>query len=471
MKLIESIKQSLAPTSKALQPQQTDSMMEQLLSLLRGRTPIMMSDRSEAYIQDGYTSNPDVYSVITGITSAASAVPPIVYEIKNSQKAREYNRLKSMQRAGAEFSVVRRAQKLKEEAFEEAPESDLAKLIDRPNPLQAWPEFLENILGFKLITGNTFIHGNLLSDGRFAELWPMPPQLTRIIADKGTESIVEGYVLNFYGKEHIIPAETVLHHKMWNPNYSYSGAQLYGMSPLKAAARTIQSSNDSLKTMVSSLQNQGASGFIYPKEGQPLSEKQKDQMERFFQQRGGRPENAKKVLALSTEFGWQNLGLSPVDLEIIESRKMSMRDLCNIYQYPSELLNDPDNKTNTNKRESRKQLYQEVVIPTLERFYSELNRWLQPRFGQQFFVDYDDSQLDALTEDIGNKVEWLEKAWWIAPNEKAKEMNFDPIDDPRFDEPWIPMNKIPLSKLEADIELTDEESKLLQLEYQNSGNA
>jgi len=149
---------------------------------------------------------------------------------------------------------------------------------------------------------------------------------------------------------------------------------------------------------------------------------------------------------------------------------MSTRDICNIYQYPSELLNDPDNKTNTNKKESRKQLYQEVVIPTLERFYAELNRWLRPRFGEEYYVDYDDSQLEALTEDISDKVDWLDKAWWIAPNEKLQEMNFDRVEDPKFDEPWVPMNRIPLSEMQMDLEITDEESKLLELEYQKRNN-
>ena len=470
-KLSEALKK--AGVKRLNVPSGSNRLNNQLFASLTGAAPIYFSDNAETYIRDGYEFNPDVYAVVNGITNAASAVPAVVYEVKNKDKARKYYRLKYSQRNGAEDGFLEKSKQLKEQAFEEAPDSDLADVIDRPNPLQAWPEFVENTIGFKLVTGNSFTHGVELSDGRFGELWPMPPQFTQIKASKSTETLIEGYTLNTYGTTETIDAETVMHLKYWNPNYSSPGSHLYGMSPLKAARRSVRAGNDGKTALSRAYANNGASGMLFPKDPDitGISKEQRNQIKQYQRQHGAGPENYKSFLVFSAEMGFQQFGMPPVDLEILEAGKMSMRDICNVYSYPSELLNDPDNKTNTNKRESRKQLYQEVVIPTLERFYSELNRWLVPRFeevaGKEYHIDYDVSQVEALRQDQAKKVEWLSKVWPLPPNVFLQEMGFDPIDDPRFDEPWVDMGKLPVSEMLMDGTMTEEQAKLLELEYMN----
>jgi HK97 family phage portal protein len=445
---------------------------EQLYATLQGIAPISFDDTQLGYIRDAYQYNPDVYSIINGITRAASAVPVQVMQVVDEKSARQYYRLKHAWKNGTDNGFLDRAEKLRKKAFVEVDETDdLAKLIDRPNPMQSWADFVENNIGFMEITGNAYIHGTLLTDGRFAELWTMPPQYTQIIADKGSESIVTGYTLMLYGYKQPVPAETVLHLKYWNPDYSFAGSHLYGMSPLKAARRVVMSSNETIEALSKALANNGASGMLYPDSPDIdyLTEEQQSALQRFFDQNKKGAERYKSALVTSAKMGWQSFGMSPVDLEVIEAKKMSMRDLCNIYGYPSEMLNDPDNKTNSNKKESRKQLYQDCVVPKLERFYSEFNRWVVPRFertsGKKYHIDFDTSSIEALQEDIGQKVEWLSKAWWIAPNRKAEEMNFDPNPNPIFDEPFIPMGLVPLSDLSMLGELTDDEQKLLKAEY------
>jgi HK97 family phage portal protein len=444
----------------------------QLYATLLGIAPISIDDSSLAYIKNAYQYNPDVYSIINGITRAASSVPAVVLEVVDEKAAREFYRVKHATRNGMDAGTIDRVDKLRKKAFVEVdPMDDLARLIERPNPLQSWSDFIENSMGFMEITGNSYTHGTMLSDGRFGELWIMPPQYTEIIANKSSETLITGYNLMLYGYKQPIPVETVLHMKYWNPDYSYAGSHLYGMSPLMSARRTVRASNDNIEALSKALQNNGASGMIFPDDPDltTLSESQRSDIQRFFDTNKSGADRYKSVLATTAKMGWTPFGMSPIDLEIIESKKMSMRDLCNIYGYPSEMMNDPDNKTNSNKKESRKQLYQDCVVPKLERFYSELNRFVVPRFervtGKKYHIDYDTSSIEALQEDISEKVEWLSKAWWIAPNRKAEEMNFEPNDNPIFDEPFIPTGLVPLSDLSMLGELTDEEAKLLQREY------
>jgi len=456
----------------------------QIFRYMSGNTPVWIDDNPEAYIDDAFSFNPDVYSIVSQMTKAASAVPFVVNEVVDEKKAQKYDRLLKSQSYKSGTKWINQAKKLKEEAFEEvSPDNDLYKLLERPNPLQAFPEFIENLLGFKFITGNTYAHGVELTDGRFGEMWVMPAQYVRILAGADIEGLISGYNLDYIGYKEPIPAESVMHLKYWNPDYSYAGSHLYGMSPLKAFRRAIKNSNDGSTALSKAFQNMGASGMVFPDDPDvgELTEEQRSQIERFFKQKGGNPDNYKSVLATSAKFGYTAFGMSPVDLEILSSMRESRRIICNAYGFPSILLNDSEKTTYNNMQEARKQLYMDVLIPELVRTYSELNRWLtQPykvdgvqkpaRFNDKNYrIDFDVSGIEALADDMKAKAEWLNTAWWVTPNEKRSEMDFEADENPLFDEPWIGMSQLPLSKITGAPEMTEEEKSVALLEYAKNG--
>jgi HK97 family phage portal protein len=428
--------------------------------------PISLDDTQNAYVEDGYELNPDVYSVVNGITKAASAVPPVVQVVKNEAKALKYKRLASTNRDKAKQSTIDNLLELKNEAFDEVHDErdPLFKLMTRPNPLQGYPEWYENMKGFQLITGNAYTHFVQLGDGTVGEMWVMPSQFTKIVADPTYESLIKGYIIDMYGQDgHQLPAETVIHWKYWNPEYDSVGSHLYGMSPLKAARRSIRLGNDGDMALSKALKNGGASGVVYPTDPdlEQLTPMQRSQLENYLRDMQG-PSNYKSWLVSSVKLGFEKFGIPPVDLEIIEAGKMTQRDICNVFNFPSELLNDPDNKTNANKEQSRKQLYMDNVIPELTRDYSELNRSLVPLFneatGKKYHLDFDVQAIDALNKDNSEKVDWLNKAWWLTADEKRIEMGYQPVGD---NNRYIPMNLIP----DATNELTDEDIKMLKNEY------
>src|SRR5690625_2595988 len=418
---------------------------------LAGST-VIRNDRPSTYINDGYMFNPDVYSVINIITRAASAVPPLVLEVTDEKKAREYYRFKYSQRNGVGKDFQKKQAELRAKAFEEVDESDdLYKHIDRPNPLQGWPEFVENLLGFLEITGNGFSHGVELSDGRFSELWVMPSHLTSIKAGRSIESLISGYLLQYNGDQ-VIDPETVLHVKYWNPDYSSPGSHLYGMSPLRSAMSVVRSGNDGMDVLSASYKNLGASGMTVAEDKNvgELAQAQRDALQRDIQYAAG-PKYSKSVLVTSVKMGWQNFGLARVDMEILSALNLSLRKICNIYGVSSELLNAPENKTQANKRETRRSLYMEHVIPKMERIFSELNRWVVPRFeaanGKKYHLDYDVSGIEALADDMAKKVDWLSQAWWLTPDEKRQAIDYPESDNPRAQQMWAPMGRMPIGDL------------------------
>lgn len=430
-----------------------------------GNTPVVLDDKPSTYVKEGYMMNPDVYSVVNLRSRAAAAIPALVLEVKDEKSARQYYRLKASQRNGVQEGFKERKEELRSKAFEEVPEDDdLYKLIERPNPLQAWPEFFENLWGFLDITGNGYAHGVELTDRRIGEMWIMPPQLTRIKADKGFEGLIRSYILEYYGQQHDIPSDTVMHLKYWNPDYTSPGSHLYGMSPLRAARLTIRSSNDGMEALASSYKNMGASGMAFPddKDVDSLTTEQRSQLQKEIQSASG-PKNTKSVLVTSVKMGWQAFGLSPVDLEILKSLNLTQRKIASIYGVSSELLNDPENKTQANKKEARRGLYMDAVIPQMERVYAELNRWLcQPyrdnegvmrpaRFNsKKYHIDYDVSAIEALSEDMAKKVEWLRNAYWLTLNERREATDFEQSDNPIANELMLPAGMMPIGESSFD---------------------
>ena len=448
--------------------QRLNNRLNRQLFRYQSGMPISFEDTQGGYVEDAYESNPDVYSVVNGITRSASAVPPIVHEVKDVKKAQQYRRLKHSMRNGATQKSIDYALELKEQAFEDVVDDrdPLYKLINQPNPLQGYPEWYENMKGFQLITGNGYTHFVELGDGSIGEMWVMPSQFTKIIANASYETLVQAYILDVYGfSGERLEAESVMHWKYWNPDYDGVGSHLYGMSPLKAVRNSIRLGNDGDLALSKAFRNGGASGVVFPDDPDidRLTEEQRSQLEHYLRSMQG-PDNYKSWLVSSAKLGFQAFGIPPVDLEILESGKHSQRDICNAFNYPSELLNDPDNKTNANKEQSRKQLYLDNVIPSLVRDFAEMNRSIVPRFkNKRYHLDFDIQSIDAIGQETSEKVSWLEKAWWLTLDEKRMEMGYEPIGD---DARYIPANLIP----DTTFEMTEEEIKRLKADYANTNS-
>ena len=438
----------------ALKPNQLN---RQLFVTLADGQPVWMGDNTEAYITDAYAYNPDVYSVVSMIARLGASVPWVVHEVKDQKAYSKYRRLPTEAKQHNLARVIRS----KEMAMEEVGEGDpLWELIDRPNPYMGWSEYVESAIGFKLITGNSYTHGVRIgtgpNKGRFGELWVMPAQFTEIIASDNPEHVIKGYRINWFGGVEIatLPQEDVMHLKYFNPQYSSPGQHLYGMSPLQSARRVVTRSNEAYTANAKMLKNMSPPGILMLDDTNVvMSPTQASDLERQWDAKIG-PERAGRMMVTAAKFAYERIGLSPVDLNIIESQKMDLRDICNVYGVSSELFNDPDNKTNANKAESRKALWYEKVLIELDLFRDELNRFLCPPFnqdGKRYHIDYDVSAIPALQADLEKQTNALNSAWWITGNEKRVTQGYD--TRPELDTIFVPSNLIPFDM--TDLKLPD----------------
>jgi HK97 family phage portal protein len=406
--------------------------MSSQIAIERGIVTWQGADQ-KSFVDDGYVANDIVYSIIKLITDKAKIAPFHVYKVVDERAAKKYKSL-----AAQKDINLKELETLHKKAYEiYTGDQRLNELLKYPNEEDCWSDLVEQWCGFKLITGNSFIYGKLIeagnNQGKPFELFALPSQYMAIIANINVFPPTRaGYQL-YYGQMWSFDTKEILHDKYFNPQWGVTGGQLYGQSPLRAAAKNLTRSNEAKTAAVASFQNGGPAGVLFMNDERfdPTSGQQQAQaLKAAVSQKGGAA-NFNSIAVSGYKVDWKQIGLSPVELNIIESEKWDLKALCNIYGVPSQLLNDSDSKTYNNQREGEKALTLRCAIPLLNALTENLNRKLHTDWGYKgtnLYVDYDISIFGELEANKSEQTEWLDKAWWISPKQKLDIMNIEVPD-------------------------------------------
>ncbi|QDP47642.1 MAG: putative portal protein [Prokaryotic dsDNA virus sp.] len=409
-----------------------------------GDTFIASTENDDSYIDKGYRFNATIYSIVNLIVKCAANIPFSVYEIQNENELKRYKTLTS---GDFNSSVFHKSQILHKKALVELEGTELHKLLERPNPAQSYNTFIQELLAFGLLTGNRYIYGITPQSGqnatKFKELYVLPSQVMQIHSG-GLFKPVDYYTLEYNG-QHQLPVENVLHIADFNPYYDGTGSHLYGMSPLKAGLRVLDANNEAVTTGLKYLQNQMARGVLMSEEGD-LNEVQARQLKERFKKQYQGSKNAGDVVITPKKLSWINFGLSASDLNLIEQYNATIKDLCNIYSVPVQLLNNTDHQSYNNQKEAKKSLYVNSIIPQLIKIREELNRWLTPAYGNNLYIDFDFTVIPELQEEMDKVVTQMSSSWWLTPNEKRTAMSYG-VDEEQtaMDDYYIPANLLPLA--------------------------
>ena len=394
--------------AEKLQRVQINNMMSGLVSY--------MGNDQKSYIKDGYKMNPNVYSVINWIIKKAALSHWQLFEVVNGEKVIVYDH-------------------------------EILDLLNRPNPMQGKAEFIENMLGYKLLTGESFIYKlspeNGVNEGIPQELWTLPPPSMNIKFN--AYGMPSSYEVMAGTKRTEIDGDKIIYMKYWNP----ASDNFRGMSPIEAGRRVVTQSNDAYMASMKLLQNMGAQGVLSVNDDQvDMSQEQIDALESAYMEKYGGPQGYGRILITGAKMNWQQIGLPATDLALIESQQMSMRDICNLYNVSSQLFNDPENKTYANMKEARKSAIADVIIPEMELVANEFNRWLLPAFekrdNKDYYLEMDTGIFTELKEDEQMLSTILGTAWWMTPNEKRIRMGLGKMDIAEMDDIYSPTSIIPL---------------------------
>ena len=339
----------------------------------------------------------------------------------------------------------------------------LLNLLKRPNPLQAGNEFFQSLYAYLLLSGNSYVLRTGAENREPKELHLLRPDRVKIepsntTIPKSYMYELKGQVVHKYPVDPETGASEIKHFKLWNPVDDY-----YGLSPIRASSADIDQHNYSAKHNVNLLMN-GArpSGAIVfkPKDevGQSvqLTESQRQQLLSDLELRFAGTDNAGRAMLLEGDFDWKEMGLSPKDMDFLQMKNMSARDIAMCFGVPSQLVGIPDAQTYSNVQEARLALYEETIIPLIKRVESDLNEYLVPLFDDRLRLMYDLDSIPAMAERrrrVYENVTVAVREGIISRNEARERLGLEPITG--GNEVYISANLFPLgspeeSNLEED---------------------
>jgi HK97 family phage portal protein len=362
--------------------------------------PVWTPRQYDRLAEEGYQKNLTLYRSVSILSRGAAGVPWCLYSGEGDSK-------------------------------KEIEDHPLLDLMRRPNPGQGASEFMEALVAFYMIAGNSYVEKVAAAGKAPKELWVQRPDRIKIVP--GNNGLPQEYQYHLGGDKRSWPVDPVtgisplLHLKMFHPLNDW-----YGMSPIEAAAADIDQHNSSKAWNVAMLQNAASpSGVLVfsPTEGtQTLTDAQRERIKSELVEGWVGARNAGRPLVLEGAWNWTPTGISPQEMDWLGGLNMTSREIAQSVGVPPMLLGIPGDNTYSNYQEARLALWEETIIPLLVHIKDEFNVWLTPHFGEDLYLEPDFDEIPAIAEKREKKFTMLQGADFLTINEKRRALGYDDVE-------------------------------------------
>lgn len=364
------------------------------------------------YLEQGFLSNPLVYSVIKQRSDKARQIPFYVKKIKDERSMKRYNSFIQSVKYNPRPEQYLRKKELELKAYDE---DYLDFPLEVPNPLQTWGDIIGLYETYMSFNGNFYLY---MLKGDFSDeplaVYVLPSHMMEIVLKPnasvlGTENPIDHYLL-IEGDRYVkFMVDEVIHVKYPNPEYDMNGAHLYGLSPLRAALRNIQSSNLGLDLNVDTMLNGGAFGFIHGKGNVPFSPDQANEVKSRLKEMRASKDVLGKITGTSGEIGFTQIRLSASEMELFKYFSFDQKTICNVLGWDDKLLNNDEGAKYDNVASAEQRVVVNTVMPSLQLFDEAMTDKFLPLFKkyQGGILIHDPSDLPEMQQDMSELMNWL----------------------------------------------------------------
>ena len=335
-----------------------------------------------ALAREGFASNAIGYRAVRMIAEAAASIPWLAYE-----------------------------------GEVEAASHPLLSLFAKPNPGQPGREFFEMLYGFLQVAGNAYVE-KVEIDGDLRELYALRPDRVKAVAS--ASGWPEAYEYSVGGQSVRLPGANVLHLKLFNPLNDH-----YGMSPLEAAQRAIDTHNAAAQWNKAMLDNAArpSGALVYAAGDGHLTTEQFDRLKHELENSYQGAANAGRPMVLVGGLDWKEMGYSPKEMEFIEAKNAAAREVALAFGVPPMLLGIPGDNAFSNYAEANRTFWRQTVLPLAGRMAEALTGFL----GQGTVrLTHDLDQVEAMAPDREALWARLEKASFLTEDEKRIAVGYGP---------------------------------------------
>ncbi|CAB4157458.1 COG4695 Phage-related protein [uncultured Caudovirales phage] len=367
-------------------PEVKESQAHSILVLNPGQ-PVWTPRDYKSFAEEAYVRNVIAYQAINKIAEAVSSVRWVAYRGET-----------------------------------EVTQSPALDLINNPNPTQSGREFIEAKIGYLMISGNAYDERIMIS-GQPREMYTHRPDRMKVVP--GQNGTPKAYIYEVASSRVTwqvddVGKSDIRHMRLFNPLNDW-----YGQAPVEAAAYAIDQHNEAMKWVQALLQNSARPSGALVSKGDALTDEQynrlKAQMEMQYQ--GGA--NAGRPMLLEGGLDWKEMGLSPTDMGVIDSKNSAARDISLAFGVPPQLLGIPGDNTYSNYSEARLSFWEDTIIPLVDRLAEEFTAFIGEPYGVEIRADMD--QIPAIVDKRRTLWEMVNASTVLTINEKREAMGYDPI--------------------------------------------
>ena len=311
-------------------------------------------------------------------------------------------------------------------------------ILQMPNPYETMAEFVAQAMTHDVLDGNIFIQKELISGSdKAGSMSVLPTDGMEIHGDKYLKSIT-GYSLDYYKETLIIPKSQVCHIKEPNPDWESITHALFGQSLFQSCRIPISTYNKSMEAGFWYLDNKGAGKLVYNKDPEFEMDLTPDAEDDDKSRKRGRYQGVENVGNNIDIIDGANLGVidiasNPKEALVLEQRMQSAIEICGVIGFPPLLLGLKD-ATYQNAKEAKKAMWENCVLPRLDRLRDNLQDFIVNQFGEGYYLKYNTDNIDALQEDKLTQAQARREAYAGAYTvDEVRAANGDgPYPDPEF---------------------------------------
>lgn len=342
---------------------------------------------------------------------------------------------------------------------EPVPNHPLQKLLDKPNPITSYQYFIKQLVSYYQITGDTFCERLMSSQNLPIELWSRMPY--HIKPEIGSSMIPLSYVLkddaNTIKKTWKVDPLTadcdLLHLKLFNPLDPFMG-----MSPIQAAAMSVDGYNKSNKWNNSLLDNNAKpSGYIKANLDMytSLTPEQRQRLENDFAAYFSGSKNAGKTPVMYDGIDFTALSLSPIDMDFLNGHLNSAQEITQVFRVPTQIIGLPGSQTYANYEEARLAFWEDTIINLAKTILDSLIDWLKSNYpdGDRIWYRMKLDEIPALANKAANTRLQLDQVSYLTINEKRQMAGLAPLDEPIADELLLSTGLAPISDYGTPLDL------------------
>jgi HK97 family phage portal protein len=291
-------------------------------------------------------------------------------------------------------------------------------MLQRPNASQTGRELLENLFAYLMVSGNAYAELVTLDDAP-RELFALRPDRMQVVPSRA--GWPEAYEYSVGGQSVRMPREHVLHVKMFNPTDDY-----YGLSPLEAAARSIDTHNAASAWNKAMLDNAArpSGALVFASGDGSLTSEQFDRLKAELENTYQGAANAGRPMILEGGLDWKEMGFSPKEMEFIEAKNIASREIALAFGVPPMLLGIPGDNTYANYAEANRVLWRQTVVPLACRLADGLAALLQPYADGELKLVPDLDQVEALAPDRDALWKRVNDAAFLTVDEKRAAVGY-----------------------------------------------